>query len=181
MLRMEVFDDAGNKITTMQFANHGGNGTGADPSPVPIVPDHLDLKFHIDNKPVTFTMTTPATNACGVVPWSPTLHLNLGVHGEQENNRIHSWNLYYVKGVNPTRIYLADAEYVAGTSPVNEIVNADALLHEPVTPANPFGQLQSTCAFALILRFWSHVRDNWGFAWVDEQVRAIAVERCNHP
>lgn len=169
ILRMEVYDDAGNKITTMQFDNHGGNGSGNDPDPVPTSTDHLDLKFHIDNKPVTFSLTTPATNECGVIPWSPSLSITLHVHAEQENGRVHSWDLRYVKGVNPTRIYLDDGVYNAGTSPVDVDVNADSLLVG----------LDSTCAFALILRAWSHVRNNWGFAFVDEQIRAIAIERCS--
>ncbi|MEA2559439.1 MAG: hypothetical protein QOH06_943 [Acidobacteriota bacterium] len=167
-VRMEVYDEAGNKIVTMQFPDHGGNGTGVDPAPPPIRVDHLDLNFHVDNKPVTFGLTTPATNDCGVIPWSPALTIPLHVHAEQDNHRVHSWNLYYVKGVNPTRIYLADAVYNAGISPVDVNVNADALLVG----------LETTCAFALILSAWSHVRNNWGFAWVDEQIRAIAIERC---
>lgn len=178
VLRMEVFDEAGHKITTMQFANHGGNGSGVDPSPVPIVNDHLDLKFHIDNKPVNFNLLTPATNACGVVPWSPTLTLQVHVHADQENGRVHSWDLRYVKGTDPTRIYLGSGEYSGGTANVDEDVDANALLHEPVTPANPSGQLQSTCAFALILNAWSHVRNNWGFAYVGEKTYAIAIEKC---
>lgn len=169
ILRMEVYDDAGNKITAMQFDNHGGNGSGNDPNPVPTTTDHLDLKFHIDNKPVTFYLTTPATNECGVIPWSPSLSITLHVHAEQENGRVHSWDLRYVKGVNPTRIFLDDGVYNAGTSPVDVDVNADSLLVG----------LNSTCAFALILTVWSHVRNNWGFAWVDEQIRAIAIERCS--
>lgn len=31
---MEVFDWQGVKRIAMQFPNHGGNGTGADPDPV---------------------------------------------------------------------------------------------------------------------------------------------------
>lgn len=179
ILRMEVFDEAGHKITTMQFARHGGNGSGLDPNPVPIVTDHLDLKFYIDNKPVNFELNTPATNACGVVPWSDTLNLQVHVHADQENGRVHSWDLRYVKGTNPTRIPLGSGEYNAGQSPVDVDVDANALLHEPVTPENPKGQLQSTCAFALILNVWSHVRNNWGFAYVGEKIYAIAIEKCS--
>jgi hypothetical protein len=168
-LRMEVYDHLGNKITTMNFDNHGGNGSGADPNPVPSTTDHLDLKFYIDNKPVTFELTTPATNECGVIPWSPSLTIPLHVHAEQENGRVHAWQLQYVKGVNPTRHNLASATYFAGTSPVDQNVNADVLLVG----------LNTTCAFALILTAWSHVRNNWGFAWVDEQIRAIAIEKCS--
>lgn len=178
VLRLEVFDAAGKKITAMQFAQYGGDGTGNKPVPT-ITTDHLDLKFHIDSKPVTFDLVTPATNACGVVPWSPSLHVNLNVQAEQENKRVHSWRLQYVKGTDSDVKFLKGDEYKAGTSPVNEIVNADVLLKEPVTPANLLGELQSTCAFALILDVWSHVRGNSGFSYAGQKIKAIAIERCN--
>lgn len=167
-VRMEVYDEAGNKITTMQFDDHGGNGTGVDPAPPPTRIGELDLNFHIDNKPVTFELDTPATNACGVIPWSPALSISLDVHAEQENGRVHSWSLDYVKGVDPTRHSLGDGAYNAGQSPVDETVNADVLLVG----------LTTTCAFALILGCTSHVRGNWGFIWLGEQTRAIAIEKC---
>jgi hypothetical protein len=165
---MEVYDEAGNKITTMQFDDHGGNGTGVDPDPPPTRVDHLDLNFHVDNKPVTFGLTTPATNACGVIPWSDPLHIDVDVHAEQENGRVHSWSLDYVKGVDPTRQSLGDGTYNAGQSPVDETVVADAMV----------AGLTTTCAFALILGCTSNVRGNWGFIWLGEQTRAIAIEKC---
>ena len=168
-LRMEVYDEAGAKITTMQFDRHHGDGTGVDH--VSTVTDHLDLKFYIDNKLVEFGLTTPATNECGVIPWSPTLNLLVHVHAEQENGRVHSWDLKYVRGVNPTRIPLGAAEYNAGLSPVDVDVNANAL-HAGLT---------TTCAFALILTVYAHVRNNWGWTWVDEKIYAIAIERCLAP
>ena len=67
-LILEVYNETGAKITTMEFANHGGDGTGTDPSPVPTVVGELDLNFYVDNKPVEFGLVTPATNAC---PYSP--------------------------------------------------------------------------------------------------------------
>jgi hypothetical protein len=171
-VRMEVYNEAGAKITTMEFANHGGDGTGTDPSPVPTVVDHLDLNFYVDNKPVEFGLVTPATNLCGVVPWSPTLNLQIHVDADQENGRVHSWDLDYVKGVVPTRIDLDDDTYNAGVGSVNVDVDANAL-HAGLT---------TTCAFALILRAWAHVRDNWGgFAYWGDKIYAIAIERCNAP
>ena len=137
-----------------------------------------DLKLYIDNKPMSFDLTTPATNACGVVVWSPTLMLSFHVHAEQENGRVHSWDLKYVKGIDPTRIALGSAEYPAGQSPVDVDVNGNVMLVEPVTPSNPTGQLQSTCAFALLLNAWLHCRGDWGWIYAGEKAYAIAVEKC---
>lgn len=179
ILRMEMFDWQGNKITTMNFPDHGGNGSGDDPNPVPVAVDHLDLTVHIDNKTVDYSLGTPATNACGVVPWSPTLALTFNVHASQENGRVHSWNLHYTKGVNPTRLYLGSASYNNGQSPVNVPVNGNALrFSESVTPSNPTGDLQGTCAFALILNAWRHVRGNYGFIYESEKIYALAIEKC---
>lgn len=178
ILRMEVFDQNGVKLNTIQFPNHGGDGSGLDPNPVPIMVGQQDLKLYIDNKPMSFDLTTPATNACGVVVWSPSLTLSFHVHAEQENGRVHSWDLKYVKGIDPTRIALGSQEYPAGQSPVDVDVNGNAMLVEPITPSNPTGQLQSTCAFALLLNAWLHCRGDWGWIYVGEKAYAIAVEKC---
>lgn len=182
VLRMELFDDAGNKITTAQFPDHGGNGSGIDPDPVPVSTGHLDLKVHVDNKPMTFSLTTPAINDCGVIPWSSVPPLDFYVHAAQENGRVNSWSLQYTKGVNPTRLSFVGGSmsYASGIGLVNQPVNGNILLSEPVTVTNPNGELQSTCAFALILNAWLHVRGNWGFIWAEsqEKVYAIAIEKC---
>jgi hypothetical protein len=178
IIRMEVFDDTGVLLSTIQFPNHGGNGTGLDPNPVPIVVGHQDLKVYIDNKPMDFSLTTPATNACGVVVWTPTLTLDFNVHAEQENGRVHSWSLQYVKGVDPTQHLLGSNVYPAGLSPVNEVVNGNVMLTEPVTASNPTGQLQSTCAFALILDAYLHCRNDWGWIHQYPKTYAIAIEKC---
>ena len=67
---------------------------------------------------------------------------------EQENGRVNSWILEYVKGINLTRHTLGSATYNAGTSPVSVDVNGNAMV----------AGVTSTCAFALLLRAWSHVR-----------------------
>lgn len=178
ILRMEVFDQNGAKMNAIQFPHHGGNGSGLDPNPVPIVIGQQDVKVYIDNKPMSFDLTTPATNACGVVEWSPSLALSFDVQAQQENGRVHAWDLKYVKGTDPTRIPLGGLTYPAGQSPVNETVSGNAMLVEPVTPSNPTGQLQSTCAFALLLNAWLHCRDNWGWIYAGEKAYAIAIEKC---
>jgi hypothetical protein len=166
VVRMEVYDEAGNKITTMQFDRHAGDGTGVDH--VTPVTDHLDLGFYIDNKPVEFNLTTPATNDCGVIPWSPTLNLLVHVHAEQENGRVNSWDLDYVRGVTTTRLDLGAGNFNAGQGVVDVDVDANGLLTG----------LTTTCAFALMLRAWAHVRGDWGWAYYGEKIYAIAIEKC---
>ena len=61
---------------------------------------------------------------------------------------MNSWILEYVKGINLTRHTLGSATYNAGTSPVSVDVNGNAMV----------AGVTSTCAFALLLRAWSHVR-----------------------
>ena len=192
ILRMEVFNDAGVKLTTVQFPNHGGNGSGLDPNPPPVVTDHLDIKVALDNKPMTFSLTTPAVNPCGVVHWTPSLSLEFHVHADQVHNRVDSWTLRYVKGIDPTRrptpADLPDpnnptypewsATYPSGTGGLDATVNGQLMLEDPSSPS---GQLESTCAFALLLNAWAHIRGNYGFIWYGELPYAIAIERCICP
>ena len=168
-LRMEVFNSNGTKLNTVEFPNHEGNGSG-----VPVVPtvtnDHLDLKVHLDNKVMSFNLTTPASNACGVVPWSQKDQLinGLVVHASQENGRVHRWLLRYNKGVNPTEIQLGSATYPSGTSPVNQAVDGSPML----------SGLTTTCAFGLHLYARAHVRVNYGWHNYGRKSYAIAIEKC---
>jgi hypothetical protein len=177
ILRFEVFDETGTKMPAIQFPNHGGNGSGLDPASVPIVTDHLDLKVHIDNRRMTHELGTPAINNCGVVPWttanSPAFQFH--VHAEQPHGRVHSWRLRYTRGTNPTRVSLDSDSFNSGASPVDKDVSGTSLLVDPSTSS---GKLESTCAFALILDAWAHIRVNYGFLYNGEKVYAIAVEKC---
>ena len=171
-LRLEVFDQNGVKLPAIQFPNHGGNGSGKDPAVPPVVVDHLDITIAIDNRPMRFGLTTPATNACGVIKWTPTLVLDFLVHADQPHGRVNSWALEFVKGIDPTRHPLGSATYNAGSSPVNVNVSGAPLLVPPIT---------TTCAYALALSAYIHVRGNWGFIWYGELLYAIAIERCTCP
>jgi hypothetical protein len=180
VLRMEMFDAAGNPLATIQYPNHGGNGTGIDPAPPPIVVGHLDTVVHVDNKPVDYSLGVPAANSCGIIPWTPTLPatLTFAVHASQENGRVHEWRLDYTKGTTAAGGNLGDVSYNSGLSPVNVMVPGGVMLIDPSTPS---GYIESSCAFALRLQAWAHVRGNWGFIWYGEKLYAIAVERCFCP
>jgi len=177
VLRMDMFDAAGNPLALIQYPNHGGNGSGIDPAPPPIVVGHLDTLVHVDNKPVDYSLGVPAANTCGIIPWTPTLPATLmfQVHASQDNGRVHQWTLDYTKGTTAAGGTLGDVTYNAGLSPVNVMVAGGAMLADPSTPS---GYIESSCAFALRLRAWAHVRGNWGFVWYGEKLYAIAVERC---
>ena len=91
-------------------------------------------------------------------------HAQLGIHASQENGRVHSWGLSYVKGVTVTRHPLDSETYNAGVFNVGAEGNVDANVML-LDPASPTGKLQSTCAFALVLSAHSHVIGNWGFQY----------------
>jgi hypothetical protein len=171
ILRLEMFDAAGNPLTTVQYQDHAGDGSGNPPAVPPVVAGRYDIRVYLDNKPLEFGLTTPASNECGVIAWPPPNPLNFHVDAEQENGRVNSWILEYVKGINPTRHTLGSATYNAGTSPVSVDVNGNAMV----------AGLTSTCAFALLLRAWSHVRGDSGFHYYGEKAYAIAIERCICP
>jgi hypothetical protein len=105
---------------------------------------------------------------------------------------VDSWTLRYVKGIDPTRrpttADLPDpnnptypewsATYPSGAGGLDEVVNGQLMLEDPSSPS---GQLESTCAFALLLNAWAHIRGNYGFIWYGELPYAIAIERCICP
>ena len=73
------------------------------------------------------------------------------------------------KGVNPAITVLASNTSNAGTlSPVSTTVSGAPLL----------AGLTSTCAFALKLYAWAHIRNGYGFVYYTEQIKAIAIEKC---
>ena len=155
-LRMEVYNSSGTKLTTCQFPNHGGNGSGLDPDPPPVVTDHLDIKVAVDNRPMTFGLTTPAVNECGVIPWpqgAPAPTLNFNFDASQPHGRVGQWTLQYVKGINPTRLPVPawGNDYPSGQIPV-------AAVHEVVDGGVMLTGLDGTCAFALLLNAWAHIR-----------------------
>lgn len=170
VLRLEVFDENGVHLTTASGQVDYRDGTVAPPSILPPMIDHCDLVITLDNKPPQADVAIPAVlNECGVIPWSPMLTLNFNVQVTQENNRLHSWSLTYIKGVNPTPNSLASATSANGTlSPVNAIVSGAPLLVG----------LNTTCAFALHLHAVPHIRNGYTFIYDVEQIKAIAIEKC---
>ncbi len=174
VLRLELYNSAGTRINTVNYRDDRGNGTGVEPSPVPtVVGNHFDMLVALDNEPTNFHLTTPAVNDCGVIPWSNSLTLNFHVHADQANHRVDQWKLEFAQGSSSgTRHFLSNAIYFNGQSPVDVNVSGAPLHAELLT---------STCAYALMLNAWRHVRYNWGFIWEGEQVYAIAVEKCNCP
>ncbi|MGB5987392.1 MAG: hypothetical protein WBG37_18950 [Desulfobacterales bacterium] len=177
ILRMVVYDENGVKLAATQFPNHAGDGTGDDPDPVPIETDQLDLKIHIDNKPMHFHLEVDPSpgEKCGIIKWTSIPPLTFRVLATQENGRVHWWSLNYVKGMNPTEIHLDDETYPSGTASVNQAVNGLPLLVDTTTLS---GDLEESCAFALILRARSHVRVNHGWHWYPTKEYAIAIEKC---
>lgn len=179
VLRLEVFDQAGNKLNTSSGQVDYRDGTHiptSPPTPLPAMIDHCDMVITLDNQPVKATLTTPATNSCGVVPWVPGLTLPFGVHVAQGNGRVHSWGLYYTKGTNPAEVYLGSGTSNNGLpDPVNTTIT--------VPNSHPMiNGLNSTCAFAIKLWGRAHVTDGrQRYIFYDEDLQAIAIEKCHCP
>lgn len=170
VLRLEVFDENGVYLNTASGQVDYRDGTVVPPALLPAMTDHCDLVITLDNKAPVMNLDIPAVlNECGVIPWSPTLTLNFTAAVSQENSRLHSWALQYTKGVNPAVMVLASGSSPTGAlSPVNQVVSGAPLL----------AGLASTCAFALKLYAWAHVRNGYGLIYYREQIKAIAIEKC---
>jgi hypothetical protein len=181
VLRLEVFDAAGSKLTTASGLVDYRDGTVPPVAVLPSMTDHCDLVVLLDNKGIDDpVLTSPAVNACGVVPWVPNLSLTFGLHVQQGHGRLHSWGFYYTKGVNPTVHYLASGSSTNGSpDPVNQTV--------VVGPADPMiAGLTTTCAYALKLWGVAHVTDGshdaldrHTYAFYNEILEAIAIEKCS--
>jgi hypothetical protein len=167
-VRLEVFDSAGVKQTSATVDYR--DGTVAPPAVLPSMVDSCDLIIHVDNKAPTVSLSFPAVvNPCGVVPITST-PFNFTAHVNQENGRLHSWGLGYVKGLNIASGTLATATSNSGLAvPVNQLVSS-----APMTAG-----LTGTCAFALTIGAWSHIRNGYGLVYHVSQPYALAVEKCS--
>lgn len=170
VLRLELFDENGVYLKTASGLVDYRDGTVTPPAVLPPMLDHCDLVITLDNKPAVVNLDIPAVvNECGVIPWSPSLTLSFNVNASQENSRLYSWTLQYTKGVNPAVTVLGGNSSSSGAlSPVSVTVSGAPLLVG----------LSSTCAFALKLYAWAHIRNGYGFVYYTEQIKAIAIEKC---
>jgi hypothetical protein len=181
ILRLEVFDEAGLHLVAGQVDYR--DGTVAPPTVLPPMTEpprtpsppstrlhSCDLVITLDNKPPVVDLQIPAVlNECGVIPGSSVPPLDFTANVTQENGRLHSWSLAYLKGINPTYTTLASASSNTGApGSVNQVVSGNALLTG----------LTTTCAFALRLAATAHIRDGRNFIYYVEQNKAIAIENC---
>ena len=182
VLRLEVFDHNGNKVNSPDVDYR--DGTATPNGVLPAMTDHADLIITLDNKAPVLDLGTPAVNDCGVIPWDVLPPLNLQVSVTQENNRLYYWRLEYTKGVQPPppHTIAKDLSYAGSLNPVNVTIDA---MNYP----NPFGGtpaylnmlegVDTSCAFALKLLAWPHIRNGRHFIYYREVVKAIAIEKCN--
>jgi hypothetical protein len=168
-LRLEVFDANGVKLDSTKVDYR--DGTVAPPAVLPPMLDRCDLKIVIDNKPPVVTLSIPAViNDCGVVPWTSAGGLSFDVAVSQENGRLHSWQLEYTKGV------ISGANWLASGSSNN---GAPAAVNQNVSGAPLLVGLTTTCAFALKLSAYAHIRNGYGLIYYKETIKAIAIEKCS--
>jgi hypothetical protein len=170
VLRLEVFDENGNKLNTSSGLVDYRDGTVTPPAVLPPMTDHCDLVLTLDNKAPELDIQVPATNECGVIPWSLGMVLNLGVSASQANGRLHSVEFVYSKGVNPTEHTLYS--HVSNNG-------APGSINVPVSGAALLVGLDSTCAFALELNVTAHIRNGRNFVYYRQQDKAIAIEKCS--
>lgn len=175
VLRLEVFDENGNKLTSAMGVDYR-DGTVAPPAVLPPMLDRCDLVITLDNKPPVVNIDIPAVlNECGVIPGSSVPPLNLNISVSQENGRLHAWGLQYTKGVNPTVHVLDGGSSNTGLPAViNKVVDAT----NAPTGINMLDGVTTTCAFALKVWATAHVRDGRQFIYYREQIKAIAIENC---
>lgn len=168
-LRMEVFDNAGVKLTSVAVDYR--DGTDAPPGPLPPMMNRCDLVILVDNKYPVLGLTVPgASGTCGVVPFSAIPGLTIDISVNQAHDRLHSWGLSYVKGIN------------GGSGILDEDTNNSGILPLPVVqfiPATPMtAGLTGTCAFAITLGAWPLVRNGFGVIHHAHKTIAIAIEKC---
>ena len=173
-VRLEVFDKNGTKLgsAVVDYVD----GTVAPPAVLPPMPDHCDLVLQIDNVPPTITLDVPkAGSACGVVKFAD-VPFNINTSVNQANGRLFWWRLRYVKGLSSTENPLAAEVSDAGGAPAG----LSPLPRNAITSSAPFTSgLTTTCAFALIVDAWAHIRNGYGFVYYRREVKAVAVEKCS--
>lgn len=111
-------------------------------------------------------------NECGVIPGSSVPPLDFTAQVSQENGRLRSWSLVYLKGINP--VYHSLGAGSSGTSNTG----SPATINQVVSGAPLLVGLTTTCAFALRLSATAHIRDGRSFIYHAEQNKAIAIENC---
>ncbi len=173
ILRLEVFDKNGvhiqSAVGSVDYRNGAGIGNGTPPTPLPAMVDHCDLVMTLDNKaPEAEIDVLGVTNECGVIPWTSVPPFNVSVTASQENNRLRGWHLWATKGVGIENLLdqHISPNGLPGSAP--RVVLANSLL----------AGLDSTCAFAFRLRAYSHVRNGRHFVYRDQDIDAVAIEKC---
>ena len=165
-LRLEVFDDAGNHLTSAVVDYR--DGTVAPPGPLPQLVDRCEMKIHVDNKQPDFDFTVPGANACGIIP-CPGGPISVQLTADQENGRLWSWSLAAYKGLA--------YNYVGGTSQQDDA----GITPLPLSLTQPFPSISitETCAYAITLGGWSLIRNGISVVHYAHVTKAIAVEKCS--
>jgi hypothetical protein len=168
-VRLEVFDKDGVKLTSAVVDYR--NGTVVPPAVLPPMPDHCDLALQIDNVAPTITLSVPkAGSECGVVKFTD-VPFDIDTRVTQANGRLYRWRLNYVKGLSLGETTMDSEASAAGLSPLpRNKTNSSAAFTTGLT---------STCAFALIVDAWSHVRNGYGLVYYQRLVKPVAVEKCS--
>lgn len=170
-VRLELFDKNGVKLTSAAVDYR--DGTVAPPGPLPPMADRCDLVLQVDNVAPSLTLAVPAASTdCGVVK-AVDAPFEIKPTATQENGRLHSWSLSYVKGLAGPQTVMISESGLAGLSPLPRPLAGTVITSAAFTTG-----LTTTCAFALVMNAWSHVRNGYGFVYHTSMTRAVAVENC---
>jgi hypothetical protein len=154
VLRLEVFDENGNKLNTPAVDYR--DGTDPPPGPLPPMTDACDLVIYLDNNPVSVGIVPPATtDPCGLLNVGPADSITFRVNVQQGQGRINRWNLRYKKGITPGWTNL-DAD--ASNSGLPDVNNhpVTVLATDPMLADISAG---GTCAFTVHLGSYAHITD----------------------
>ncbi len=174
ILRLEIYDKNGIKQNTVSgtvdYMNGADVGNGIPPDPMPPMVDHCDLVITLDNKAPVAELEVPiVANECGVISWTDVPPLDFLVNASQENNRLREWKLWYTKGVGSETLL---EKSVFSSNSIGNVTNL------AVSGAPLLVGLNGTCAFALRLRAKAHIRNGRHFIYYDQDIDAIAIEKC---
>ena len=171
ILKLEVYDKNGVKLTSAKVDYRDGTAQPGLAGGLPVMPNACDLKLQIDNNDPALSLEVPGVlNECGLIPWTPALDLIFNISGSQTTSGIHSWQFDYRKGVNPT------VKILCSGSSNNGLPKSFSL--PSVSGAPLLAGLTTTCAFALKLSAWAHVRNGYGWVHYNELIKAIAIQKC---
>lgn len=178
VLRLELFDENGVKLTTADGIEYLDGTDDSEGDLLPPMADRCDLVITIDNQLPEVILQVPATtNPCGVIQWMESLRLAMGIRVSQPSQRLRKWSLSYSKGLGAQSGVLA-AGYAPDGKPGTIAMSVPGGAAAPLPGTHMLAHLDTTCTFSLTLRALAHIRNGYSFIYETSQTKTIAIEKC---